>query len=98
MASESSKSSTTVAQDQQVQLHPIAPYPPQFNGGHYPPLPPGAYPPYYAYAPIPTDGSHDPNVPNGGPPGGPYLMAFPPPPPGMVYAYAPPPGQGKLTR
>ncbi|KAJ3473422.1 hypothetical protein NLI96_g13008 [Meripilus lineatus] len=93
MASEPSKSSATVAQDPQGQPHPIAPYPPQFAGAHYPPLPPGAYPPYYAYAPIPTDGSHDPSAPNGVPPGGPYLMAFPPPPPGMVYAYAPPPGQ-----
>lgn len=96
MASEPSKSSATVAQDPQGQPHPIAPYPPQFAGAHYPPLPPGAYPPYYAYAPIPTDGSHDPSAPNGVPPGGPYLMAFPPPPPGMVYAYAPPPGQCRL--
>lgn len=58
------------------------PYPPQ----HFPP-PPGAYqPPPYYYAP--PDGEHGAMHP--------YMMAFPPPPHGMVYAYTgmPPPGQG----
>lgn len=49
----------------------------------------GAYPPYYPYPPPPTDANGhpaDPNVANGAPPGA-YMMAFPPPPPGMIYAY-----------
>ncbi|KAI0948153.1 hypothetical protein AcW1_009745 [Taiwanofungus camphoratus] len=91
MASEHSKSSTSGNQEH-LQPPPIAPYPPQQYNGHYPP--PGAYPPYYAYAPI-SDANHDPNAPNGGPPHTPYLMPYPPPHPGIIYAYAaPPPGQG----
>lgn len=49
----------------------------------------GGYPPYYPYPPPPTDANGhptDPNVANAGPPGT-YMMAFPPPPPGMIYAY-----------
>ncbi|KAL6300951.1 hypothetical protein BKA93DRAFT_498591 [Sparassis latifolia] len=91
MTHEQSKSSTANGQEH---LHPIAPYPPppsQYNG-HYPP-PPGAYAAqYYSFAPV-ADGSHDSSPPNGHP-GAPFLMAYPPPPPGLVYAYAaPPPGQ-----
>lgn len=44
----------------------------------------GGYPPYYPYPPPPADanGQPDPNaVPSA------YMMAFPPPPPGMIYAY-----------
>ena len=102
MASEQAKSPT----EQPAQPAPVAAYPPPYhgaaysgppyNGAHFAPLPPGTYPPpYYAYAPIP-DPNHDPNAPNGAPPAVPYLMAFaPPPPPGMVYAYAPPLQQGQ---
>ncbi|THH26868.1 hypothetical protein EUX98_g7316 [Antrodiella citrinella] len=66
----------------------LAPYPPPPFNGHYPP-PPGAYPgPFYTYAPV--DGSHDPNG-QGGMPSGPFLVAaYPPPPPGMMYAFSPP--------
>lgn len=44
----------------------------------------GAYPPYYPYPPPPTDANGQPD-PNGVPSA--YMMAFPPPPPGMIYAY-----------
>lgn len=90
MPSEQTKSPT----EQPAQPAAVAAYPPPYNGAHFAPLPPGAYPPpYYAYAPI-ADPNHDPNAPGGAPV--PYFMAFAPPPPGMVYAYAPPgaPGQG----
>ena len=49
----------------------------------------GTYPPYYPYSHPPADGNgtqQDHNVPNPAPPGT-YMMAFPPPPPGMIYAY-----------
>ena len=58
----------------------------------------GPYPPYYPYPPPPTDANGhptDPNAANGGPPGA-YMMAFPPPPPGMIYAYTPSQGTRNL--
>ncbi|KAH8108797.1 hypothetical protein DFH11DRAFT_1691370 [Phellopilus nigrolimitatus] len=45
----------------------------------------GSYPPYYPYPMPPTDANGHPADPNGAP--GAYMMAFPPPPPGMIYAY-----------
>ncbi|KAI0782043.1 hypothetical protein C8Q75DRAFT_728137 [Abortiporus biennis] len=87
---EATRSPSSNNQEQQqpppVHQQPIAPYPPQFNPAHYPSLPPGTYP-FYAY-PVQPDGNHDPNAP---PTTGPYLIPIPP---GMVYAYAPIPGQG----
>ncbi|CAL1699046.1 unnamed protein product [Somion occarium] len=73
--------------------HPaLAPYP--YAGAPYPPLHAGAYPPFVYAAPVP-DGHHDPNA--NGAPQPPFLMAYPPPPPGMVYAIpAPmPPANGQ---
>lgn len=69
---------------------PSQPYP----AGTYAPFagayPPGAYPPpFYTYAPPPTDSNGE----NAGH-HAPYMMPYPPPP-GMVYAYPPPP-QGAL--
>ena len=88
MAPESSKSTE---QQPPPPSGPIIAYPPPYGAAHYAALPPGPYgQPIYPFAPMPTDPNHDPNVPNGAQPG-PYIMAFAPPPPGLVYAYAPPP-------
>ena len=68
------------------------------NGATHVTVPPiGAYPPhFFAYAP-PPDGNNAENGPNGVPnPVPPYMIPLPPP--GMVYAFPPPPGQGKLIR
>lgn len=81
--------------EQPAQPTQVVAYPPAYGPPHYAPMPPGAYaPPFYTFAPIP-DPNHDPNAPGNGPPQPPYLMAFPPPPHGVVYAYAPPHGQRK---
>lgn len=46
------------------------------------------YPPLYPYPPPPSSGESNgaPSDPVNGVPGA-YMMAFPPPPPGMIYAY-----------
>ncbi|KAI0090294.1 hypothetical protein BDY19DRAFT_1036626 [Irpex rosettiformis] len=87
MATEQSKSPEQQPPPPSAQV--IA-YPPPYAPAHYAPMPPGPYgQPIYTFAPMPADPNHDPNVPNGAPQPGPYIMAFPPPP-GLVYAYAPP--------
>ncbi|EJC98276.1 uncharacterized protein FOMMEDRAFT_137182 [Fomitiporia mediterranea MF3/22] len=48
------------------------------------------YPPLYPYPPPPQDANGHPTDPNAAP--GAYMMAFPPPPPGMIYAYPTPQG------
>ncbi|KAL5499222.1 hypothetical protein ACEPAH_1740 [Sanghuangporus vaninii] len=48
------------------------------------------YPPLYPYPPPPQDANGHPSDPNAAP--GAYMMAFPPPPPGMIYAYPTPQG------
>ena len=87
MATEQSKS------PEQAPPPPTAPviaYPPPYGAAHYAPMPPGPYgQPIYTFAPMPADPNHDPNVPNGAPQPGPYLVALPPHP-GFMYAYAPP--------
>lgn len=85
--SEQDKSPTQAApepqQQQQGQVYTVqqpgvAPYTP--------------YGQYYPYA-TPTDGNGHPSDPNAAHAGA-YMMAFPPPPPGMIYAY--PTAQGML--
>jgi len=90
MASEQAKS--PAEQQPPAQPAQVVAYPHPYGAAHYAPMPPGAYgPPFYTFAPMPPDPNHDPNAPNGAPQPGPYLMAFPPPPHGLMYAYAPPP-------
>ena len=90
--SASEQSSKAAPANQEQAYSP--PYNPPFNGATYPtPPPPGPYPPpFFAYAP-PQDGSHGENGPNGVPPPPSYVIPFHP---GMVYAFAPPQGQGNF--
>lgn len=87
MASEQAK---TPAEQQPAQpTAPVMPYPAPY-GGHPYPVPHGAFPPYYTYAPMPPDPTHDPNAANGAPQTHQFIVPIPPPPPGLMYAYAPP--------
>lgn len=89
MTESQNKSPTQEAPEQQAQPPQGQPIYALQQPGAAPYAAVGGYPPYYPYPPPPTDANGhpaDPNVVNAGPPGT-YMMAFPPPPPGMIYAY-----------
>lgn len=98
MSSDEQSNETEPAVQEQENTHspPVIPFAPQLTGATHVTSQLGSYPPhFFAYAP-PSDGNHTENGPNGVPTAPPYMIPFPPP--GMVYAFPPPQGQGKLIR
>lgn len=98
MSSDEQSNETEPAVQEHTHSPPVVPFAPQLLGGAtHVTSQLGSYPPhFFAYAP-PSDGNHTENGPNGVPPTAPpYMIPFPPP--GMVYAFPPPQGQGKLIR